>query len=571
MIDLQKLIFSKYPYFKRVPSIVTFPLFAVAKKLIHQKDINDFLKQHGELSAFEFIEEVLEYFDFTYKFTHNQIENIPKTGRVVIIANHPLGALDALSLIDAIKNVRTDIKVVANSLLNSINPLKDILIDVDPFENKISKDAMKLVYNSLEKEEAVIVFPSGEVSRARLKGVSDLKWHKGFLKFAKKSRSPLLPIFINSRNSLLFYIVSSINTNLAIALLPGEMYKKRGKFLEFKIGKIIPYKSFTNTHLDIEEEVRLFKRHVYNLSRGKEEIFETEKPIAHPVERQEIIRELKKCKILGETTDKKQIFLYNYEKGDFAILKEMGRLREYTFRKVEEGTGERVDTDSYDKYYEHIILWDRDELEIVGCYRIGKGSYIMKYYGIDGFYSNSLFRFDTSFEKYLCNSIELGRSFVQPKYWGSRALDYLWQGIGAYLAQNPTIKYMFGPVSLSGALSKDALNLIVAYYKHYYGSSGSLVESRVPFVINRNEKEEINKVFTFKDKTKDFLILRKQLKLFNTAVPTLYKQYTELCEDGGIEFLGFNIDKDFNNCVDGLILVDIAEIRPNKKERYIKY
>jgi len=151
-------------------------------------------------------------------------------------------------------------------------------------------------------------------------------------------------------------------------------------------------------------------------------------------------------------------------------LREIGRLREYTFRKVEEGTGKKRDTDSFDKYYEHIVLWDENDLEIVGSYR------------------NTLFKFKEEFESYLVDSIELGRSFVQPKYWGSRALDYLWQGIGAYLVQNPSIKYIFGPVSLSVALPKDALNLIVSYYSHYYGTKKPLVKEIDPFVMNKQER-----------------------------------------------------------------------------------
>ena len=565
MIDLQNLIVKKYPYIEKIPSFVTSPLFNIAKRLIHQDDINAVIERNRHLSAFEFTEEVLEYFDFTYKYAHSQIENVPRTGRVVIIANHPLGALDALSLIDLIKNVRSDIKVVANFLLNKIVPLKDIIIDVDPFANKMPKESMQKIYSSLEREEAVIVFPSGEVSRMSAKGVIDVKWHKGFLRFAKKTQSPILPVYIKSKNSPLFYTVSSINKSLATVFLPHEMFKKKGKSLEFKIGRLIPYKSFENS----KTEVKLFKEHLYNIARGKREIFATQNCIAHPVARQEILKELQQCELLGETSDKKKIYLYKYEQGDMAILREIGRLREYTFRKVEEGTGKKRDTDSFDKYYEHIVLWDESDLEIVGSYRVGRGSYIKEYYGVDGFYSNTLFKFKDEFEKYLPDSIELGRSFVQPKYWGSRALDYLWQGIGAYLVQNPSIKYMFGPVSLSVALPKDALNLLVAYYRHYYGAKNSLVKEIDPFVMNKQEREKVGKVFEFKSQKEDFLSLRKQLRFYNTTVPTLYKQYTELCEEGGVEFLGFNIDKDFNNCVDGLILVDISKVLPKKRERYM--
>jgi len=569
MIDIEEAIIKKYPVVEKLPQPIKNPFFGAVKKIIHQGDINQFLQEHKKSGPFSFTKAVLEHFNFSYKVSSNQIENIPSSGRVVIIANHPLGALDALSLIDLVKSIRTDITVVANEILSEISQLKDILISVDTFGSKFSKDALSSIYKSLDDEKAVIIFPSGEVSRVRPTGVRDIKWSRGFLKFAKKKNAPILPIYIKAKNSALFYTLSSINKRLSAALLPSEVFNKKNRTLEFKIGELIPFKSFENSNMDTSTQVKLFKKHLYRVAKNKKPIFDTQKCIAHPENRQSLKDELKKCELLGSTSDNKKIFLFTYE-ANSALMQEISRLRELTFRKVEEGTGKKRDMDDYDYYYKHIILWDEENLEIVGSYRIGESNFIFKHYNFEGFYTDSLFNFYPKFNKYLNNSIELGRSFVQPKYWGSRALDYLWQGIGAYLGQNPHIKYMFGPVSLSSSFVKDAQNLIVYYYDTYYGRGKEFLNPSKKFVINQQEREELERIFLGNNVKEDFKILKEHLEYHGLTVPVLYKQYTELCDEGGISFMGFNIDKDFNNCVDSFIMVEIDKIKDKKRSRYIK-
>jgi putative hemolysin len=569
LVDIKEALTQKYPLVHKLPTPVGSLLFGGLKKLFYEEDINAFLQKHRYAGPFEFIEQVLEHFRFSYKVSSKEVENIPASGRVVIIANHPLGALDALSLIDLIHSVRSDIKVVANDVLAQVDPLKPILIPLDVFGKKVDKEALARIYEALDREEAVIIFPSGEVSRARPGGIKDTKWQKGFLKFALKKQSPILPVYIKAKNSALFYTLSSLNKKLSTALLVREMFRQEARSLEFRIGEMIPYSSFARSKLPSKTLVKLFQKHLHHLGKRKPPIFATQRCIAHPESKQRIKEELRSSERLGSTGDKKAIYLFEYRK-DSAVMREIARLRELTFRKVEEGTGKKRDMDEYDTYYKHIVLWDEEALEIVGSYRIGESDFIREFYEEEGFYSHSLFRFTEGFTPYLHNSIELGRSFVQPKYWGSRALDYLWQGIGAYLHRYPHIRYMFGPVSLSGSLPKGAKNLIVFYYDHYYGGEHGLLDPKRPFVLNRKELEELRAVFSLDDAYQDFQALREQLSHYGVSVPTLYKQYTELCEPGGIRFLGFNVDPDFNDCVDSFILVDIDKIKAKKKERYIK-
>ena len=568
MVDVEKEIKKKFPKLDVESSFINKSLIKLAKKVVHEESINEFLQTNSHKKGFEFVDAVLDNFDFDYVVSSNDIQNIPSSGKVVIIANHPLGGLDALCLLKLIGKVRKDVKIVANDFLAGIEALSSLFVPIDNYKQRQSKKDIKAIYEALNKDQAIIIFPAGEVSRATPKGIKDPQWNKGFLNFAQHCNAPILPILVDGKNSKIFYTISILNKTFSTLLLSNEMFKKKSKKISIKIGEIISNEHIIPKGIDKKYLINLYKKHLYALKKGKRSFFVTQKAIAHPENRQDIINELKNSKVIGETSDGKTIYLYNYS-DDSIVLKELGRLRELSFRSVGEGINKKRDTDKYDIYYEHIILWDKDALEIVGSYRIGNGEFINNNLGITGFYSHTLFQYKDAFVPYLNDSIELGRSFVQPKYWGSRALDYLWYGIGAYLKENPQIKYMFGPVSISASLPKIAKDMIIFYYSHYYKSEEILLEAKLPYQYSIDLKS-LNEMFSCNDKKEDFRVLKTALSNMGVAVPTLYKQYSELCEDGGVNFQGFNIDPDFSNCVDGLIVVEIDKIKDKQKNRYIK-
>ncbi|RXJ99004.1 MULTISPECIES: lysophospholipid acyltransferase family protein [Arcobacteraceae] len=567
MIDVQKEIAKKFPNINKNPNFLKKSLINIAKKVVHENSINEFLEKHSHLKGFEFVDAVLDYFNFDYTVSSNDLQNIPSTGKVVIIANHPLGGLDALSLLKLVGTIRTDVKIVANDFLVGIDALKSLFIPIDNYKMRQSKKDIQSVYNALNNDEAVIIFPAGEVSRASAKGVKDPSWNKGFLNFAINTNAPILPIFIGGKNSKTFYTMSVLNKTFSTLLLSHEMFKKKSTNINIKIGQIIPNENIKPKGLDKKYLVNLYKKHLYALKKGKKSFFETQKAIAHPQKKEDIIKELKKSKLIGETKDGKKIYLYDYEE-DSVVLKELGRLRELSFRKVGEGINKKRDTDKYDIYYQHIILWDENDLEIVGSYRIGNGKFINENLGVKGFYSNTLFKYNNRFIPYLKDSIELGRSFVQPKYWGTRALDYLWYGIGAYLKNHPEIKYMFGPVSISGNFPSAAKDLMVFHYSYYYANDEEMVEAKIPYQYSSHSLD-LRSIFEYKSRKEDFKILKSSLNSIGVAVPTLFKQYSDICEEGGVKFLGFNVDPDFSDCLDGFILVDVEKIKDSARKRYI--
>jgi len=569
MVNAEAILRKNYPKLFHYPGIVSKSAVEIIRWLTHEKSINRFMGTHEEKNGLEFINAVLEHLNISYKTIHRQIENIPSIGKVIIVANHPLGALDALCLIQMVCSVRQDkkVKIVANRMLGAIPQLKEFLIGVDNINDRLSKHSLRQIDGALGAEEAVIFFPSGEVSRAGLFGIREGRWKDGFVKFAKRNAAPVLPVYIKARNSPLFYAASWIYKPLGGLLLSHEIFAARNRVFDFTIGELVGERSFHG--LGEKRIAHLFRKHLLRIAKGKKGIYPTECSIAHPVSRQEIRIELRRGELLGMTSDNKHIYLIEHENAP-SIINEIGRLREYSFRKVGEGSGRSRDIDEYDRYYHHLVLWDDEALEVAGAYRIGECGWILSWLGKEGLYLDDLCDMGESFEDILEDAIELGRSFVQPKYWGSRALDYLWQGIGAYLSHNPQIKYMCGPVSISGSFPKHAQEALVYFYTLYFGSDHVLVRAKSPYRLSDYVKKEFRELFAGDDYNEDFKRLKDYLKSFDVSVPTLYKQYSELCEEGGIEFMDFGIDTDFNNCIDGYILVDIRKIKEAKRQRYMR-
>ncbi len=569
MIDIQKEIFLKYPKLEK-NKLIKASLSKFTKSIIHEDTINDFLNENAHLSGFEFVDAALERLNVDMVISDNELENIPSSGRVVIISNHPLGSLDGFMLLKLIGKIRNDVKIIANDFLVQFKSMESLFIMVNNFKERQSKEAISNIYKALNNEEAIIIFPAGEVSRMTPKGVRDGKWQKSFLKFAKNTQSPILPIHINAKNSKTFYSLSAINKQASTLLLSHEMFKQQNKSIKIKIGEMIPADNIAQHWLNKETIVELYKKHLYALKKGKS-LFRTQKAIAHPEDPRKIKKELKNSELLGQTKDGKIIYLYANTKESF-VLKEIGRLREVAFRKVGEGVNKRRDLDKYDKYYKHIVLWDENDLEIVGSYRIGECQDIVDEYGINGLYTSTLFDFSKKFQGKLGESIEMGRSFVQPKYWGSRALDYLWYGIGAYLNKNPHIRYMYGGVSLSASYPKVAKDIIFNFFDLYYGDENHLVRSRLPydFKSDKDLVRMLDEMFTTQDYKEDFKTLKILMKNFDTSVPALYKQYSELCDEGGIKFCAYNIDEDFTSCVDSFIVVDAHKMKDSQRKRYIE-
>lgn len=568
MISVECFLGSRFPGLEVSRPLFFKTLAVILKQLFHEKEFQQFENKYPHLGSLDFVEQVLDYFDFSFSVIDKERERIPLTGKLVVIANHPIGSLDGLALLKLISEVRNDVKVVANEILSSLKPLQPLLLGVDNFGGTTERQKVKAIHQHLKDEGVVIIFPAGEVSRFGAKGIRDCHWNNGFLKIASKFEAPILPIFIDGRNSIFFYSLSLFARPVSTLWLIKEMFKQTRQSLNIRIGNAIRYQKYNSVGSCCKQRTALFKRHVYNLPKLKREVFQDMIAVAHPENRQLLRREIKATQLLGKTADGKEIYLYHYS-SDSSVMREISRLREISFRAVGEGSGNRRDMDQYDAYYQHLVLWDDNDLEIVGSYRIGVASEIIEKHGIEGLYSATLFDYKPDIDYIFERGLELGRSFVQPRYWGKRSLDYLWYGLGAFMRENPHFRYLFGPVSISNEFSEAAKSSMVYVYRHYFSSKVDLAQAKIPYSLD--DSRFIPKhTFTGTDYKEDFTHLKAYLAKEGAKVPALYKQYIDACEQDGVQFADFNVDPNFSNCIDGLIIVDTVRLKVKKRQRYIE-
>ncbi|MBX3009250.1 MAG: lysophospholipid acyltransferase family protein [Melioribacteraceae bacterium] len=466
--------------------------------------------KNSHLTGVALINELFHTLNFSYLILDKDRQKIPFEGKLLIVANHPIGSLDSLALLKVVYDVRQDVKIIANDILYNIENLRSLFLPYNIESISAQKKNILAINEALGQEQAVLMFPAAEVSRLRFLKIHDSKWNKGVIYFSKKLNVPILPIYIKAKNSFLFYFVSILNKNISRLLLAHELFNKKDKSIWMKIGNPIPANAFTNSFIDDAVQTKLLKKHVYLLAKDKKGIYATEKNIIHPVDRKSLKNELMRSQILGVTKDDFKIILTTLEESPNALT-EIARLREITFRKVGEGTGNRYDLDYFDNHYKHLIVWDEKELEIVGSYRIGVGRDILEKMGNAGFYTSTLFNYSQEFsEQYLTHSIELGRSFVQKKYWNSNALNYLWQGIGAYIENYEQVKYLFGGVSISNNYPEQTKRMIIYYFSKWFGDELNRASSKRPFIFSGRLKQKWTRYFSA-------LLLKKTTRFLKTC------------------------------------------------------
>ena len=564
MIELEQRLQQRFPqWFRGRRAVIARPLVRGLGRWSRLDVIDAFLAANRGLRGFDFVAAALQFLGARYQVDPVALARIPAQGRVLVVANHPSGALDALALLDAVGTVRRDVRIVANDVLSALDNIGELLLPVRILGGRPSADSLRAIDDALARDECVIVFPAGEVSRLGPRGVRDTRWRRGFLRFARGCDAPVMPVRIQARNSALFYGASALFKPAGTALLVREMFARRARRIVLRIGqpRRIP------ADADGAALLRDIRRELYALGTRREQAAAPgdagPEPVAAEVDPALVRAGIAGLRSLGETSDGKQIRVGALA-ADAPLLREIGRLRELTFRAVGEGTGRSLDLDPWDSWYEHIVLWDAGAARIAGAYRIARGAPVLAAHGIRGLYTASLFDYADDAIARIAQGMELGRSFVAPDYWGSRSIDYLWQGIGAYLRAHPKVRYLFGAVSISAALPPAAREQIAAHYAHYFGGDAGEVVSKRPFAYRAAQPRD-----AAVDAETAFRVLKANLDALGAQVPMLYKQYTELCEPGGARFLAFGVDPDFSDAVDGLIEVDIQRMRPKKRQRYL--
>ncbi|TDG36783.1 lysophospholipid acyltransferase family protein [Pedobacter changchengzhani] len=556
-------------------------LAGLMMELMKLNEINDVFSQNQHFNGLEFVDKILETVGVSIDFDEDDLKNIPKTGPFIAIANHPYGGIEGLALVKLLCTVRPDAKVMVNFILKKIPNLDEFFVAVNPFENvqhSSSISGLKLTFDLLRSGTPIGIFPAGEVSTFKLDAqqVTDRMWHPVVGKLIAKAKVPVVPIYFHGNNGVLFNILSFIHPTLRTAKLPSEFLNKHGRIIKVRVGKPIAIDEISNMNKS-NKLMEFLRARTYALGIG----LDKEKTIFNPLKLfkikktptpiiEETPRNLLKTEI--ETLEAFKIWTEkNYEVFIAPtlqipnILREIGRLREITFREVGEGTNKKIDLDNYDIYYNHLFIWDNELENIVGAYRIGKGDEILEKMGRRGFYLSELFKIKDQFYPVLRQGIELGRSWIRKEYQGKPLpLFLLWKGILKYLIDNPQYRYLFGPVSISNNFSKFSKALIVDYItkNHFDYEMATYVKPRNKFkadLLPISTDTLVDSSESFKDL--DSII--GDIENSHMKVPVLLRQYMNL----NAKIISFNIDPKFSDCLDGFLVVDTHNIPPGMIEK----
>lgn len=517
---------------------------------------------------------------------------IPATGALAILANHPYGAVEGLAVLETIRAVRPDVKVLANFILARIPELREDMIFVDPFASTLSTghnvNALRQALLWIKQGHALIIFPAGEVASFApgTLSVREAPWHTSIMTLIRRAdkEANILPIFIPGRASLLFHLVGKIHPRLRTLLLPREMLHLRKRTIDLHIGHTIVAKELQERFASDADALRWlrFKTFLiagrndalskFNASMRKltlDTAIREDEPLVDPVDPEILERELH---TLDETahllsTETFDVYVARGQEIPYAMI-EIGRLREIAFRAIGEGTGKEQDTDDFDENYYQILLWQRESKEIVGCYRLGLVDELVEKFGVNALYTRTLFSFDENFLGRLPgHAIELGRSFVRPEYQRSFApLLLLWRGVLTFVAQHPRYTILFGPVSISHDYRPAARNLLISYLKArcYDTTLSKFVSARLPPKIQRAEWLHSD-YYDFVASETDVYAAITEIEEDKREMPILIHQYLKL----GGRIVAFNVDPEFGIVVDGLIYVDLLKAPAKSIARYM--
>ncbi len=544
-------------------------------KLLKIQRINEIYDKYEHTEGLDFIDSCLEELKVVYEVPANDYKNIPTSGPVVFIANHPYGGLDGLILIRLIAGVRPDLKVMANYILKSIKPISDYFLPVDPFERKDSAQKSMIGIKSslkvLSDGGCLAIFPAGEVSsfHTNSKKITDKQWNPFIGKLIAKSEAKVVPIYFGGNNGLLFNLLGMIHPRLRTARLPSELLNKKEHTIKIRIGKAISREDVAEFS-DNTQLMRFLRAKTYALATSlevKRRYFtipmrakSVPEKIIDPVDQDLLDHEIAKIKKTDLIIDFQDFEVYLSESGDIPnLLREIGRLREITFREIGEGTNRAIDIDEFDLYFHHLFIWSKSEKRIVGAYRIGKGNDLYNKFGVKGFYISTLFDIHRKLHPMLKQSVELGRSFIIKEYQQKvHILLLLWRGILTFIKQNPEYRYLIGPVSISNNFLKISKTLLVHYIRQnfYDHEMAKYISAKKEFKVrltNIDAEILLQREKSIFMKTIDDIISELEPEGFKT--PILLKKY--LKQNGKI--IGFNIDPKFNNALDGFIVMDIKD------------
>ena len=534
-------------------------------------------------SGGSFCRGVLQAMNTSYTLPAGDWQRIPTKGPLVIVANHPIGAPEALVLGDVLEEIRPDYMFLGNYLLQRIGALHHRVIAVDPFGGPESARknirGMRAALQHLQNGGTLVVFPSGAVSHLHLRQmtITDPAWNPHIARLIRTSKATVVAAYFDTRNSWSFQIAGLFHPRLRTLLLARELPRWKNRKLPTFFSRPIPPDALAR-HADDHTRINFLRAAVYVQQGRASELAKQStpgqqetpgSPLAAAVDSSLMAAEidaLDNHSILSRQSG----FLVCYATATQipSILREIGRLRELTFRTVGEGTGHALDLDPFDNHYLHLFVWNEVTKEIVGAYRMGLTDQILPVLGPRGLYTSTLFRYRPGYLRKLGPAIELGRSFIRPEYQRKyQSLMLLWRGIGEFVARNPQYPVLLGPVSISREYQTLSRDLMVHFLRTHNSSRWLGWQARPSRPPRHTHSPGLNPAwFTRTFHTiEDVSALVSEIEQDGKGIPVLLRHYLKL----DAKLISFNVDPAFSDVLDGLILVDLRRSDTRFLQRFL--
>ncbi|MCK6456395.1 MAG: lysophospholipid acyltransferase family protein [Phycisphaerae bacterium] len=586
--------------FSSFPKLISQAMRSACERALSFPTLNAIYAQTQTFPVDEpFCERSLRALGVAVEFSDEDLRRIPISGPLIVVANHPFGGLDGLILAALLQRVRPDARLLANYLLRAIPEMRDLCFFVDPFggPNATTRNlsAMRAAVRWVRAGGALGVFPAGEVSHLtwRRGCITDPPWAESLGRLIRVTNAAVLPMHFDGFNSRLFQVVGLLHPRLRTAMLPRELLAKRGRRVRAQIGSVIPYARLARFDLidaaesncerfadaQMTEYLRVRTYILKGRSAARSAAHPAAKAAAAPAAAPRPVIDATPPDLLAteiaalpapQCLAASGVLCVHY--GDARqlpyVLREIGRLRESTFRLVGEGTGREIDLDWFDEHYLHLFVWNAERQHIVGAYRMGQTDVLLSRFGPAGLYTSTLFNYRMRLLKQLDPALELGRSFVIPEYQRDYSpLLLLWKGIGRFVAQHPHYRRLFGAVSISDEFQSMTKQLLMAFLKaHSFNQElAALVHPRTPPRVQRFRDADERRLATLVTDVADVEELIGEIESNRRSVPVLLRQYLKL----NAKLLGFNVDPDFGDVLDGLLLVDLTTVERSILNRYL--
>jgi putative hemolysin len=536
----------------------------------------------------DFFASILTRINVSYQVSPEDIARVPSSGLVLIVCNHPFGAIDGVIMGDLLTRCRPDFKLMVNHILYRIEAMRPWAICVNPFGGAEAKrqnfSGMKASIECLKSGGVLATWPSGTVSHLHLSqgAITDPEWSEHLAALARKTEATVLPVYFDGVNSPLFQMAGMIHPRVRTAMLAQEVMRKNGHEITVRVGQPIPFSKYKKLESD-RNCIDFFRLKTYMLQNrevlpageteskprwpvtlqiplGKRKPSKALEAIVSPIDPVKMVEEIAALPIEAHLVSQGEFTVYAATADQIPfILREIGRCREITFRQVGEGTGRQIDLDAFDEYYTHLFMWNHTRQEIVGAYRIGCADEILKTRGVKGLYTSTLFHYRKSFHATLEHSLELGRSFICNQYQRKHvSLSLIWRGIGAYIARNPHYRTLFGPVSISNDYQSVSRDLIVQFLRQQKWDSelAACVKPRNPLRARRKTRISVLCLSHAFQDIDDVSAIVSELESDQKGIPILVKHYLRL----NARMISFNLDKAFSHVIDGLVIVDMMKV-----------